>query len=129
MFFRWKKQSEKKGMHFSHFEIDISKNKLPHRQSVLGHCILCPKQFYTNVKGNMLRHFCRVHVKRQLKISGTQILFCKCCKVPNRGTDQSSQNSHYHCLICHKPCDTRWTLGVHLVTKHEFSDSDVECLY
>ena len=73
------------------------------------HCILCLKQFYTNVKGNMLRHFCRVHVKRQLKISGTQILFCKCCEVPNRGTDQSSQNSHYHCLICHKPCDTGGT--------------------
>ena len=29
MFLRWKRRSNKKAMHFSHFQIDTSKNKLP----------------------------------------------------------------------------------------------------
>ena len=81
MFQRWKKRSDKKSRHFSHFKIDTSKNKLLDHQSIPGHCILCPKQFYMNVKGNMIRHFHRVHIKRQLKICHTRILFCKCCEV------------------------------------------------
>ena len=124
-----KKCTDKKALHFSHFKIGTSKNTLPGRQNIPSHSILCPKQYYSNLESNMIRHFRQVHVKRQLKCCGTHILFCKYCEVPNRGTDSSSRNNHYHCLQCHKPCDNRWTLGVHLVAKHNFSDTDVESLY
>ena len=83
---RWKKHTNKNSMYFSHLKVGTSKNKLPKKQNILGHCILCPKQFYGNLESNLVRHFRRVQVKRELKCCGTHILFCKCCEVPNRGT-------------------------------------------
>ena len=116
-------------LHFSHFKLKSSKQKLPDIQKIPGHCVLCPKQFYTNLENMMWKYYQRVHIKCELRCLNRQILFCKCCEIPNRGTDKSTHNSHYHCLMCHKPCDTRWTLGIHLVSKHSFSDNDVSSLY
>ena len=69
-------------MHFSHFKIDTSKNKLPHRQSIPGHCILCPKQFYTNVKVTCLGISVECMSKDNLKFLAPKYYFVSVVRCP-----------------------------------------------
>ena len=46
----WKPRTIKSSLYFSHFRLRSSKWKLPDIQKIPGHCVLCPKQFYTNLE-------------------------------------------------------------------------------
>ena len=115
----WKVRSVKSNLHFSHFNTNAKLTKLPERQSFPGFCIFCPKQYYANKMVNMKWHFKCVHIKRKLQILGKILLLCKCCEVPCQGNDDTSRNTHFHCPMCHKPCENKWAIAVHLISKHD----------
>lgn len=97
-------------------------------QKCPGRCLLCPKQGMFITQRLMDQHYLAVHHKSSIKFQNLILLRCKCSEVRSRGRDSSTRNAHYHCTICHKPCDYSHQLAKHLVSKHDFEPEDVDNL-
>ena len=85
------------------------------------YCILCPRQRELDEYWDVQRHYNSVHALKHLVVQDTVILACKCSDVRSRGwaTDKSTRNRHYHCIICHHPCDNPQQIANHMHKRHE----------
>ena len=109
-------RDEKEQYHKSQMAF-CSKSKIPKDQDVPGNCLLCPLKKY--IKDNWdLKH--TVHITNLIVIDQTVALQCKCSDVRSCGWDhdKSTQNSHYHCTMCHRPRDRIPQLVNHMITQH-----------
>lgn len=122
---RWTERSSKKEVHKSHY-IKPRSCILPEVQQFPGFCVLCPKQFYANELFRLEKHYTSVHLKRAVDFKKIILAVCKCSDVPNRGSDASTRNAHYHCAFCHKPCDGTKPLAKHMLCKHRVNPESVE---
>ena len=114
-------------LHKSHLRVG-DKTIVVNGQTVPGHCILCPKQKYLPTNNDAHTHYERVHHKSRIQINAIIYLKCKCSVLPNRGSDRSTRNTHYHCFGCFKPCDKKSQLAKHCIDKHSYKASTVEHL-
>ena len=124
---RWKPQSVKSRKHMSHFTV-ADPNQMPASQEIPGYYLLCPQQYFTNQNFRMHAHYQCLHWKRMISVLDMNLLFCKCSEVPNHGCNNSIRNGHYHCPICHKPCNQIKAVAVHLVSRHKVSPNAVKHL-
>ena len=84
-----------------------TKTYFPKKQPVPGDCVICPQQKYLANNWNKQRHYRSKHQEKLLVVDEVVMLHCKCSAVRSHGwdRDKSTRNAHYHCLICHWPCD------------------------
>ena len=121
---RWKRRETRRTRHKSHCGVD-DVNYLPAQQAIPGYCVLCPKKFVGVNRRMLVAHNNRVHFAHSVVVDSTRVLMCKCSAVPTRGYDADARNAHFHCPGCHKPCDKRYQLGIHLVSRHNYTDEEV----
>ena len=114
--------------HLSHVGIGF-KGKMIREQSTPNYCLLCPRRAFFHNDKDMESHYEKVHLKNTVTLGQLKLLKCKCSEVPNRGSDDSTRNAHYHCNVCHKPCDKKQQLATHLITRHDVQPGTLEHLY
>lgn len=125
---RWVAPSkESSSTHISHIKLNDETIVLKEQQ-IPGYCVLCPKKGFFDSNEKMEKHYTAVHVKPSIIVGKMKLLKCKCSEVPNRGTDQSTRNSHYHCLTCNKPCDKGSQIAIHGITKHGYDPKKLDHL-
>ena len=117
VYLQWKEAPFQGAVHTSHTSSNY-KGPYKSKQKVPGHCLLCPRQFFGGNEREMTEHWQRVHFKHSIDVANVKFLLCKCSEVPNRGTDDSIRNRHYHCIICWKPCENKFALSKHSITRH-----------
>lgn len=117
---RWRRSDPVDGPHLSHLK---SRNSLPDGQEE-GYCLMCPDTFTGTMK-QLHTHVQRIHTSRARMYNNLYICMCKCSDVSSRGTDVSGRNSHYHCPICHNPCESPATLKKHINARHDVLQADL----
>ena len=110
--------SPKPTLHLSQFKYK-TKVMIPQRQQIPGECVLCPQQKLLINDRDKTTHYDAVHISKLIVIGNTTSLYCKCSVIRSRGADQMTRNSHYHCPVCHWPCDTWQQMGQHIYSKHK----------
>ena len=115
-------------MHTSH-QSASAKRLYVTGQTVPAFCILCPQQRYLYNEKLAIQHYKAVHLKPSVIVQRTRIMMCRCSDVRSRGSDHSCRNSHFHCPCCWKPCDQRYQLGIHMISRHDTREEDVHHLF
>ena len=113
--------------HITH--VNVKYKNIILQQKVPGYCMLCPQKAYFTRNQLMENHYSKVHFKDSIVFGKIRLLKCKCSEVPNRGTDDSTRNAHYHCLDCHKPCDKKSQLATHMICKHDYDPDNLADLF
>ena len=97
----------------------LQEKNLSPNQLIPGYCLLC---LLTSFQVSLYRYECHYrlcHVKHSVLIGRITLLACKCSEIKNQGTDNSCQNQHYHCHLCHWPKTSKESLFIHYTTQHE----------
>ena len=118
---KWKERKVAECKCFSHVDITFDGDMIS-EQKIPGFCLLYTNQFHGVKRSIMKYHFICVHLKNAIICNKQKHLLCKCKFVPVRGSDSTNQNAHYHCMICHKPCDKESAYKIHLQSKHAICD-------
>ena len=120
MYKQWEGTRDEKEQYHKSQMAFCSKSKIPKDQDVPGNCLLCPLKKYIKGNWDLKCHYNAVHIANLIVIDQTVALQCKCGDMRSHGWDRnkSTQNSHYHCTVCHWPRDWIPQLVNHMITQH-----------